>query len=175
MKIEKDFLTINPFSRPAKKINTIKGIVIHWVANPNTTFIQNRNFFENRKDGKSGYGSAHYIINLDRDVIQCIPDEEMAYHVGAIEYNIDSVKKLSKHPNNCTLGIECCHVDWDGKMTPETYFSLTELTAYLLRKYNLNIDNLYRHFDITGKNCHKWFVENPALWEIFKNEINKIL
>lgn len=172
MKIENDLLTINMYSRPNKKINIIKGIVIHWVANPKTTALQNRNFFENRKDGKSGYGSAHYIISIDGSIIQCIPDNEMAYHVGASEYNLDAIKKLSAYPNDCTIGIECSHIDWTGKMTPETYYSLVELSIILLKKNNLTSNNLFRHFDITGKNCHKWFVENPDYWEVFKREVD---
>ena len=35
-----------------------------------------------------------------------------------------------------------------------------------------DICNLYLHHDITGKDCHKWFVDNPDEWEIFKNLVD---
>jgi N-acetylmuramoyl-L-alanine amidase CwlA len=34
MKIQEKLLTINPFSRPGVSLRAVKGIVVHWVANP---------------------------------------------------------------------------------------------------------------------------------------------
>ena len=166
-----DLLTPNPYSRPGKKIQSIKGIVVHWVQNPRTSARANRNFFENRKAGATGYGSAHYIIDLNGDIIRCIPEDELAYHVGAKEYKKDAISRLGSYPNNCTLGIECTHIDDTGKMTDETYRSLVELTSALVKKYKLTpATDLYRHYDITGKNCHKWFIDNEEQWKIFKEK-----
>lgn len=172
MDLIQDLLTINEYSRPGTKLKGIKGIVVHWVANPNTSAKANRNFFENRKNGKSGYGSAHYIIDLNGSVLQCIPSSEMAYHVGANSYKASAVKTLGSYPNATTLGIECTHTDWNGKMTNETYESLLELCKDLCMVYKLNpLTDLYRHYDITGKDCHKWFVDNLKEWEKFKKEV----
>ncbi|WP_341877580.1 N-acetylmuramoyl-L-alanine amidase [Defluviitalea saccharophila] len=172
MNLIQDLLTINEYSRPGTKLKKVQGIVVHWVANPNTSAKANRNFFENRKNGKSGYGSAHYLIDLNGSVILAIPPEEVAYHVGAQSYRSEAVKRLGSYPNGNTLGIECTHVDWNGKMTDKTYESLILLCAELCKRYNLNpLTSLYRHYDITGKDCHKWFVNNPAEWEKFKKEV----
>lgn len=172
MKIENDLLTINEYSRPGTKLKKVEGIVIHWVANPNTSAKANRNFFENRKSGKSGYGSAHYIIDLDGSITLAIPPEEMAYHVGAKTYRSAAIKQLGSYPNSTTLGIECTHIDWNGKMTEETYNSLVELCVELCKKYNLDPTvDLYRHYDITGKLCHRWFVDNPKEWELLKKKV----
>jgi N-acetylmuramoyl-L-alanine amidase len=165
MIIKQDLLTINEYSRPGSKLFKVKGIVIHWVQNPNTTAKQNRDFFELRKNGDKGYGSAHYIINLDGEIIQCIPDLEMAYHVGAKEYNDIIDKKLSNYPNNCTIGIECCHIDMAGNMTDLTVLALKELIISLCQKYKLSpLHDLFRHYDITGKFCHKYYVNNADKW-----------
>ncbi|WP_064505486.1 N-acetylmuramoyl-L-alanine amidase [Defluviitalea phaphyphila] len=172
MNIKKDLLSINKYSRPGEKLKSVKGIVVHWVANPNTYAKANRDFFENRKYGEMGYGSAHYIIDLNGDIIQCIPLSEIAYHVGADSYKEEAIKKLGNYPNNTTIGIECTHIDWDGKMTEETYNSLVELCKDLCLTYKLNpLTDLYRHYDITGKDCHKWFVDNLDEWEKFKNKV----
>ena len=87
MKIERKFLTENKFSRPNKNLIGVKGIVIHWVGNAGTSALANRNYFENLKNqkdiNKARYASAHFIIGLDGEIIQCLPADEMAYHVGA--------------------------------------------------------------------------------------------
>ena len=80
--VTKMLLTPNKWSRTQTKLGKVKGVVIHWVANTNTSATANRNFFENRKLGKTNFGSAHYIVGLKGEVIQCLPDNELAYHVG---------------------------------------------------------------------------------------------
>ena len=167
--ITEKLLTPNKYSRPQDKLKGVRGIVIHWCANPQASAEANRNFFENRKLGKTGYGSAHYIIDLDGDVIRCIPENEVAYHVGSKTYTKEALSKLSTYPNNCTIGIECCHVDWNGKMTDATYNTLVELAADLLKKYKLTADDLWLHKEVVGwKDCHKWFVDHPDEWKKFK-------
>jgi N-acetylmuramoyl-L-alanine amidase len=46
MNIRKEFLTVNPFSRPGRKLSAVKGIVLHWVANAGTSAMMNRNYFD---------------------------------------------------------------------------------------------------------------------------------
>lgn len=172
MDVTKDLLTINEYSRPGTRLKAVKGVVVHWVANPNTTAKANRNFFENRKLGKTGYGSAHFIIDLNGTILQDIPQGEVAYHCGANKYKADAVKRLGSYPNATTLGIECTHTDWNGSMTKGTYESLVELCKDLCMVYKLDpITDLYRHYDITGKDCPKWFVNNIQDWEKFKREV----
>lgn len=169
MNITDSLLTVNKYSRPGIKMNAIKGIVIHWVANKNSTAEANRNYFENRKSGLNGYGSAHFIIDLDGSIIRCIPEDEMAYHVGSASYTTRSQQQLGPYPNNCTIGIECTHIKNTGEMTEATYKALVELTKYLMAKYVLTRDDLWLHQEVAGwKDCHRWFVNNPNEWEKFK-------
>jgi N-acetylmuramoyl-L-alanine amidase len=173
MKIKEMLLTPNKYSRPQLLLKSVLGIVIHYVANPKSTAVMNRNFFENRKDGKSGFGSAHYIIDLDGKIIRCLPDTEEAYHVGADKYKEIVNKNLNGKPNTCTLGIECTHLNNEGEMTAQTYNSLVDLTVELCKKYNLQPQkDLYLHYEITGKICHIWFVNNPKEWIKFKKTVN---
>lgn len=167
------YLTVNKFSRPETKLSDVKGVVVHWVANPNSSAMANRNYFENRKSGKTGYGSAHFIIDMDGRVVQCLPENEVAYHVGSKMYTDDALQRLSSYPNNCTLGIECCHIDWDGRMTDETYDALVDLTVDLLRRHNLDESHLWLHKEVVGwKDCHRWFVNNSDEWEKFKEIVS---
>ena len=166
--IIRSYLTPNRWSRPGKKRIGVRGIEIHWVANPGTSAKANRNYFESRKGGKRGFGSTHFIVDLDGDILQMIPEKEIAYSSGGKKYKEKAKLALGKKPYMNTISIECCHVDWDGKMTSSTITSLTSLCRLLCRRYNLTGWDLYLHYDITGKICHKWFVENPEHWKEFK-------
>jgi N-acetylmuramoyl-L-alanine amidase len=125
MNIQREFLTVNPFSRPGQKLSGVKALVIHWVANAGSTARANRNYFESLRSqslNNAGaiYASAHFIVGLEGEVIQCIPGEEMAYHVGAKTYTPEALGRLGHDPNDCTVGIELCHPKADGAFTPET-------------------------------------------------------
>jgi N-acetylmuramoyl-L-alanine amidase len=169
-------LTPNKWSRSQDQLNKVKAVIVHWVANPGTTAEQNRDFFESRKFGLKDYGAAHLIIGQKGEVVRCLPDNEMAYQVGSKTYLPDALAKLSDYPNDCTIGIECCHIDWDGCMTLETYKTLVELSADELKKHGLNETNLWTHQQVVGwKNCHKWFVDNPDEWIKFKKDVSHML
>lgn len=157
MNITTDLLSINEFSRPGKKLKSKKKIVLHWVANPGTTAKQNRNFFEMRKTGQHGYGSAQYIVD-DTQILKCIPDDEMAYHVGSKEYTEYGLS-ISSYPNARTIGIEFCHPDETGKPTYQTYKHIIELCKFLCVKYKLDpMEDITTHNAITGKDCPKYYI-----------------
>jgi len=174
IEIKKDFLTLNRYSRPGKLRIAIKGIEIHWVANPKTSAKFNRNYFELRKGGKYGFGSTQFIIDLDGDIIQMIPEAEIAYSSGSSSGYKDGIKTRlgSKTPYYYTLSIECTHTNWKGEMDQSTHNALVELCVHLCKKYKLTARDLYLHYDITGKNCHRWFVDNPELWGEFRDEVD---
>lgn len=179
MKIQNKILTVNPFSRPGKKLIGVRGVVIHWIGNAGTSAQMNRNYFESLKKQRQAknarYASAHFIVGIKGEIIQCLPVDEWAYHVGAKVYKSETVKKLSAYPNNCTLGIELCHPDWSGRFTEATLASAVELTATLLKQFGLTPQDLYRHFDITGKNCPKYFVEKSEAFTAFKMTVERQL
>lgn len=155
--IDVQLLTSNPYSRPQTKLKKVKGLVIHYVANPGTTAQQNRNYFEGLKDSKITKASSHFIIGLDGEIIQCIPSGEIAY--------------ASNERNEDTLSIECCHPDATGKFNQETYDSLVHLTAWLCGKFDLTTRDVIRHYDVTGKQCPLYYVENPKAWQQFLTDV----
>ena len=178
MNIEKRLLTVNPFSRPGKKLSPVKGVVVHWVANPGTSALQNRNYFEwlksqNLANPKTVFASAHFVVGLQGEVMQCLPLDEMAYHVGAKTYTPEAIRRFGHYPNNCTLGIELCHPARDGKFTPETWMSAVELAALLLRRFGLEpATGLWTHHAVTLKDCPKYFVEHPEAFERFRLDVD---
>lgn len=161
--IEEKLLTINEYSRCGEKQEIIKKIIVHWVGNANSSAIANRNYFESLATSHKTYASSHYIIGLNGEIIRCIPENEVAFHSGSYSMNRKSI------------GIEDCHPDWGGKFNDNTYNSLVELCADICRRYNLGIDAIIRHYDVTGKECPRYYVRNEQEWIKFKNDVaNKL-
>ena len=170
MQIIHDFLTINEYSRPGRRIREMLGLVMHWTANPAANAKQNRDFFENKKTGMGGYGSAHYIIDQNGIIIAAIPEDEVAYHCGSSDkdpasgkvYTDEARRRFGKYasenssPNLCTIGVELCPKDADGNFTHATIDAAVELCADICRRYELPAQAITTHHDVVGwKDCPK--------------------
>ena len=153
--IDEQLIQTNGSARRGKKLEEVKNIVIHYVANPGTTAKQNRDYFNN-DDTKV---SAHFVVGLEGEVIQCIP--------------LDEISSATNDRNVDTVSIEVCHPDESGKFADETYESVVKLTAWLCKKYNLTQNDVIRHYDVTGKDCPKYYVEHPAAWKQLQEDIGK--
>jgi N-acetylmuramoyl-L-alanine amidase len=177
MNIQRDLLTVNPFSRPGKRLSDVKALVIHWTGNAGSSAKQNRDYFQSLggqslDHASARYASAHFIVGISGEAVQCIPSEEMAYHAGAKKYLPEALGRLGHYPNNCTIGIELCHPEPDGRFALETLNAATELCALLCVQTGLNpLSDIWRHYDITGKDCPRWFVERPEAFEEFKRSV----
>lgn len=159
--IQVQLLTVNEYSRPGTATNKINGIVIHYTANPSSTAMANRNYFEGLKDSHQTKASSHFIVGLDGEIIQCVPTWEVAY--------------ASNERNSDTVSIETCHWQEDGMYTKETYQSMVKLTAWLCKKFDLTEQDVIRHYDVTGKNCPKYFVESEQAWRTFRADVREVL
>ena len=168
MKIIDALLTPNKYSRPQIPLKSVKKVVLHYVGNPKSSAMANRNYFENQKNG-GRYVSSHYIVGLEGEILRCVPENEVAY--------------CSNQANTYSISIECCHPDATGKFTDATTASAAKLCAYLLKKYGLSVDDLIRHYDVTGKQCPLWFVPTKyqseavanARWSAFKQRVAYIM
>lgn len=152
--IDQQIIDADGESRRGVYLEGVKDIVIHYVANPNSTAQENRDYFNN----PSSDVSSHFVIGLDGEIIQCIPLYEKC--------------SASNHRNKDTISIEVCHPDASGKFTEEAYDSLVRLTAWLCEICDLNSNHIIRHYDITQKQCPLYFVTHENAWEQFKNEVS---
>ncbi|MCL2608661.1 MAG: peptidoglycan recognition protein family protein [Treponema sp.] len=177
MDIQRKLLSANPFSRPGKTLAEVKAVVLHWVANPGTSAMANRNYFDSLKsqsanDPKARYASAHFVVGIGGDVVQCLPTDEVAYHVGAKSYRPEAVAAFGHFPNNHTIGIELCHPKADGKFTEATLASAVGLSALLCVQFDLDpLADVWTHNCVTGKDCPKWFVDNPCDLDCFRHDV----
>ena len=156
-KMDIQLLDVNPYSRPGTTIDHVNGIVVHYTANPGSTAQDNRDYFNGLKDSHETSASSNFVIGLEGEIIQCIPTWEMAY--ASNSRNID------------TVSIECCHPDETGIFNKKTYQSMVDLCAWLCLKFDLDENDVIRHYDVTGKICPKYFVENEDAWRKFKSDI----
>lgn len=153
-----DLLTPNEYSRPGELLPEVNNIFVHYTANAGTTAEQNRSYFESLAETKERSASAHFVIGYDGTMIQCIPTREIGYAV--------------KQRNYDSISIECCYIDESGQFTRETYDALIELTAWLLHKYELEPEDVLRHYDEGGKLCPKYYVENEDAWNQFLTDLS---
>ncbi|MEG0952700.1 MAG: peptidoglycan recognition family protein, partial [Niameybacter sp.] len=93
------------------------------------------------------------------EVIACVPEEEVAYHASSA--------------NSDHIGIEVCHPDSSGKFSTPTYEALIILILDICKRYQLNpLGDVIRHYDVTGKDCPRYYVKHLDAWETLKQEVN---
>lgn len=157
--VTRELLEVNEWSRTGAALKKVRGIVLHYVGNPGTTAQANRNYFNSLADGSlETYASSHFIVGLEGEVLQCVPLGEIAY--------------ASNDRNADTISIEVCHPDAGGAYSPVTYDRVVELTAWLCRQFRLDPEeDVIRHYDVTGKRCPLYYVENPEAWDALRADI----
>lgn len=189
-----DMLLTN-INRP-RRANNPRVCVIHWTGNPakGADAVANARYFNRpykvakgegkliylEMDGQPfNYASAHYVVD-DKRVVRCIPENEMAYHVGSTKYKPDALRLISNYPNNASIGVEMC-VNSDGDFK-KTYANTVTFVADILKRYGWSTARLWRHYDVTGKDCPRYFVDDAtarkfgfasaaAGWEKFKKDV----
>ena len=159
--VRADMIRKNPYSRSGRKLTRVNEIVIHYVANPGSSAKNNRDYFDSLADKQDRYVSSHFVVGLDGEIIQCIPLNEVAY--------------ASNNRNGDTIAIEVCHQDKTGRFNRKTYRSVVSLAAYLCDMFQIDSSHIIRHYDVTGKLCPLYYVENEDKWNKLKENIQKEL
>ena len=71
-----------------------------------------------------------------------------------------------------TVAIEVCHPDETGEFSDVTYDRVVELTAWLCEEFHLDPQtDVIRHYDVSGKRCPLYYVENPEAWTAFLADV----
>lgn len=146
--------------------SSIKYIVIHYTANNGDTASGNASYFSRTANLQS---SAHYFVD-ENEIYQSVREADTAWHCGATLY----VHPVCRNDNS--IGIEICsRKDSSGNyyFKDEAIKNAVDLTKELMQKYNVPIENVIRHYDVTGKICPAPFVNNVSKWFEFKNALTK--
>lgn len=163
----------------------IKYIVVHYTAGSTSkagSALNTAVMFSN----PSVYASADYIVD-DETIVQFNPDvrNRFCWHCGDNK-NMFSMggKYYGKCTNANSIGIELCSTNsnWQASdfanskkwsFTDKVVTNAAELVKYLMQTYNIPIENVIRHYDVTGKFCPGiigWNEDsgNAKKWEQFK-------
>lgn len=152
-----------------RNVKNIKYIVVHYTANDGDTDEANANYFKNN----IVQASAHYFAD-DDSITQSVPDDFVAWSVGGKKYLNTSGGSLHGVCTNAnSISVELCDCKKNGKydFTESTLKNAADLITLLMKKYNVPINNVIRHYDVTGKKCPLPFVENEKAWNDFKERL----
>ena len=155
-----------------RSTSTIKYIVIHYTANDGDRAASNGRYFRDHIVN----ASAHYFVD-NTEIIQSVPDNYIAWSVGGNKYpscaTTGGGKWYGKCTNHNSISIELCDTKKNGvsDFTEATLINAAKLCQMLMKKYNVPIENVIRHFDVVGKICPQPFVENEAAWKKWKERL----
>lgn len=155
-----------------RNTSKIKYIVWHYTANDGDSDESNAKYFKR----KNLNASAHYFVDDDSVTIS-VPDTYVAWSVGGSRYSNYKTTGGAKYYKICTntnsISIELCDTVKDGvyNVSEKTLNNAIELTRELMKKYNIPIENVIRHFDVTGKSCPAYYVNNTK-WNMVKSRIS---
>jgi N-acetylmuramoyl-L-alanine amidase CwlA len=117
-----------------------------------------------QNSGQYNTVSWHYAVD-EKQAVLCIPENENAWHAG------DGGNGTG---NRKSLAIEICD-NSDGDIRKATD-NAVELTAYLMKKYNIPLKNLKQHYDWSGKNCPQMIRKGiPYDWKTFVAKVAELL
>ena len=148
------------------RAGAVRFLVIHYVgatggAKNNAKYYQNT----------PGIGaSAHYFVGHASEgaaIYQSVPEADTAWHCGRSDGKY-------RHPlcrNYNSIGIEmCCHKDSKGRwyFDKETVDQTVELARDIMSRYGIPVENVVRHYDVTGKGCPYPYVADAAAWQAFQ-------
>ncbi|WP_409360084.1 hypothetical protein [Enterococcus gallinarum] len=69
------------------------------------------------------------------------------------------------------MGVEMC-LDRNGNITEKTFQNTVKAVKELIAKYpNITRNKIWRHYDVTGKNCPAPWVAKPSELERFKDAV----
>ena len=158
MEIIKDITNTN---RTISSNRKIEYLVMHYVGAVSTA-RNNASYFKNTYRA----ASAHYFVD-DNEIVQVVEDKDIAWHCGNDVY-------YNGARNSNSLSIEmCCYKMKNGKLniTATTEARAVELAKELIKKYNIPIENVVRHYDVTHKNCPAPMVSDTLRWDNFKKKL----
>lgn len=128
------------------------GIILHYVGNPGTSARANANYFHN----VNSQVSVNYIVD-DKEIIEIIPPNMKSFGTSNGLYNGRYIQ------------IEMCHPDTTGRINEATLERVVWLCRKLISEYGCK--DIIRHYDVTGKQCPLWYVQNPDEWAKLKARI----
>ena len=155
----------------SRAASQIRYLVYHYTGNDGDMAANNAKYFQNN----IVKASAHYFVD-DTTVWRSVPDLKVAWSVGGSKYaNAHKTGGGTMYgviTNTNSLSIEMCDTIRNGvyQASEATLANAAALGRALMEKYGIPIENVYRHFDVTGKHCPSYLV-SAQKWAEFKKRL----
>ena len=164
------FKQSNVANYKAGRSKTITYIVIHYTAHNGDTAQHKLDYFSRTNVG----ASAHLFVD-QTSIRQSVKLTDTAWHCGGSSQGSGGKSVYGVCTNSNSVGIEMCSKIVNGKMTiPDaTVANTVKLTKALMEEYNIPLERVVRHYDVTGKTCPAPFVSDNAQWIAFKKKLEE--
>lgn len=155
----------------SRNASQIRYLVYHYTGNDGDRAANNAKYFQNN----IVKASAHYFVD-DTTVWRSVPDLKVAWSVGGSKYSnahkTGGGTMYGVITNTNSLSIEMCDTIRNGvyQASEATLANAAALGRALMEKYGIPIENVYRHFDVTGKHCPSYLV-SAQKWAEFKKRL----
>ncbi len=138
-----------------------KYIVIHETANTGIGADADAHYrYWNR--GPEAQASTHFVVD-NTQIYQMLELNQSAWHVG-------DNKNHSDITNVNSIGIEVA-VNADGNFQVARQNAI-DLTINIMKALGMDISQLKRHYDASGKYCPTNMLQEPELWNDFVNQVS---
>ena len=157
----------------SRQASQIRYLVYHYTGNDGDRGANNARYYRDNIVG----ASAHYFVD-DDSVTRSVDDLLIAWAVGGKKWadcaKTGGGKLYGVITNTNSISIEMCDTRRDGKLmaTEATLERAAALGRELMEKYHIPIERVARHFDVTGKHCPAYFMEEAA-WAEFKKRLTE--
>lgn len=152
-----------------RKAADIRYLVIHYTGNNGDTAANNAAYYQNHVVE----ASAHYFVD-DTTVCRSVPDLRIAWAVGGKKYascgETGGGKLYGIVTNTNSISVELCGTGEGRCASEQTLQNAVVLCRELMKKYGIPLERVCRHFDVTGKLCPAYLVEEAA-WMVFKKRL----
>lgn len=139
-----------------------KYLVVHYTAGDGDTAQNNGDYFAREPVG----ASAHWFVD-EKEAVLSVPEDRIAWHCGAESYRHEDCR------NNNSLAVELCsrkNGAGEYEIPFRTMENGAELLQKLMKKYGIPMENVLRHYDVTGKKCPAPLVE-AGKWREFQESL----
>lgn len=151
-----------------RALNAIKYLVYHYTGNDGDSDESNGRHFHDH----IVKASAHYFAD-DDSVTQSVPDNYIAYSVGGkCQSRHHPLYKICTNSNSISIEMCDCYKNGKVEITEKTLENAIELGKMLMKKYNIPIERVIRHYDVNGKacpNCNNLLSDKA--WNAFKSRL----
>ena len=167
----RNFKGYNVSNRAAK----IQYIVMHYTGSEGTAANTVAYF-----NGGNRNASADFFVGLQGEIYQYNPDilNQYSWHCGGGRQSSKGGSYFGKCTNRNSIGIEMCTTKASGAWAfkEATLNSAAQLVKWLMQEYDIPVEHVIRHYDVTGKNCpgvSGWgYTGGEAAWLAWKKRLS---